>query len=86
MAAHGRDMHLFGDVAVFAAENVDSDHYCYTCEQSHPVPTSVDVLATGPSCKSLSLMFAQRDEYKDCFLSLFTLYSAMCLLYCMFSH
>ena len=68
MAAHGRSMHLFGDVSIFAAENVDANHYCYTCERSHPVPTCVDFLGSGPSCKSISSQFTQRDEYKSCFL------------------
>lgn len=67
MSAHGQKMHLFDDVSIFSPESVDADHYCYTCQRRHGLPESIDILASGPSCKNLSLMFQQRDAYQQCF-------------------
>ena len=63
MAAHGwtSDMHLFGDVEAFASP--DEEHYCFSCQKKHKLPNSLDVLATGPSCKSLSRMNKDRSRF-----------------------
>ena len=63
MAAHGwnSDMHLFGDVEAFASP--DEEHYCFSCQKNHKLPNSLDVLATGPSCKNLSRMNKDRARF-----------------------
>lgn len=67
MDAHGSNsgMHLFGDVSIFGSPP-DSKHYCYTCCEEHSIPSSIDFLAAGPSCKNLSKMFADRSNFKEC--------------------
>ena len=63
MAARGwnSDMHLFGDVEAFASP--DEEHYCFSCQKNHKLPNSLDVLATGPSCKNLSRMNKDRARF-----------------------
>ena len=67
MAAHSVEgMCLFGDVDIF--NSPEEHHYCYTCCKKHSLPQSVDVLASGPSCKKVSKMNGSRAEYAGCFL------------------
>lgn len=66
MDAHGASdgAHLFGDVGIFDPSK-GSKHFCFTCNTAHEIPGEVDVLASGPSCKSLSKMFQDRKLYGD---------------------
>lgn len=55
--------HLFQDVKCFK----DGSGFCDTCNCSHKVPESVDLLFAGPSCKNLSGMFTERKQFSDCY-------------------
>ena len=63
----GEGAHLFDDVAVF--DSPSDDHFCHVCKCKHQLPKSVDVLASGPSCKNISKMFQHRAKFTDGFLS-----------------
>lgn len=71
LAAHtskdGKCAHLFDDVEIFNNKTT-KEHFCYSCGKAHPIPSSVDVLASGPSCKNMSKMFSDRKMYSECFL------------------
>lgn len=59
---------MFDDVSIFDHRGGE-EHYCHSCGFKHNIPTTVDVLASGPSCKSISKMFVERAAYQKCFLS-----------------
>ena len=55
--------HLFSDVKVFS----DGEGFCSVCDKVHKIPTEVDVLFVGPSCKNLSKEFLKRVSFADCY-------------------
>eukprot|EP00435_Cladocopium_sp_Y103_P046636 s1070_g13.t1 len=59
--------HVFADVAAFSSESKSA--FCYTCSKEHEIPTSLDILFTGPSCKDISKCNADSNAFRDCPLS-----------------
>ena len=57
------DVHLFDDVAIFRD---GGEAFCDVCQRSHEVPSSVDVLISGPSCKNFSKENQKRANFASC--------------------
>lgn len=70
------EFHLFEDVSIFDPRSGD-EHYCHTCGRRHKIPSEVDVLVSGPSCKNLSRMNAARADFHDCALAFPVQYSTV---------
>lgn len=81
MRAHCRpdaepEFHLFEDVSIFDPRSGD-EHYCHTCGRKHEIPSQIDVLVAGPSCKNLSRMNADRGDFHECALAFSVQYSTI---------
>ena len=68
MKAHTKEgctpnFHMFEDVELFKS----GSGFCHTCQCKQGPPSTVDSIFAGPSCKKLSLMFADRKEYFNCY-------------------
>ena len=62
--AHGTsNFHLFRDVQIFKD---GGEAFCDVCEQAHEIPSAVDILVSGPSCKNLSKENQRRSDYVTC--------------------
>ena len=55
--------HMFEDVSVFKK----GSGYCFTCGCTHSSALPVSLLFAGPSCKNLSKMFTDRNDFADCY-------------------
>ena len=63
-AAADPDFHLFKDVNAFLSEKGEA--HCFVCDKVHALPTHLDLLFSGPSCKNLSKEFKDKKSYTDC--------------------
>ncbi len=57
--------HLFEDVSDIDKKSA----FCYTCGKKHTVPSDLDILLSGTSCKNISYQFRGRRKYSNCYSS-----------------
>ena len=67
LARKDPNCHIFDDVATLSSERKVA--FCHSCSKEHEIPSSLDVLFVGPSCKDISKCNPERESFHDCPLS-----------------
>ena len=74
--------HVFADVKDF--DNDNGMAFCFSCNTEHNIHMSLDMLWTGPSCKSLSKENTDRSSYAACSFNLHYVYIYIYIDLCVF--
>ena len=61
LARKDPNCHIFDDVATLSSERKVA--FCHSCSQEHEIPSSLDVLFVGPSCKDISKCNPERNLF-----------------------